>query len=98
MPESPYCAGYATTANPPVIFPLTTYLLAPPLASAPCLSSMRKYAPRQIGSEATRKWGSPLFSDRTPGFVGIELGHCFRELNGVLAEVLLVHDPALVDD
>src|SRR5208337_1328950 len=21
----------------------------------------------QIGSEATRKWGSPLFSDRTPG-------------------------------
>src|SRR5664279_3967909 len=39
-----------------------------------------------------------LFSDGTPGFVGIEFGHRFCELNGVLAEVLLVHHSALVDD
>src|SRR5271157_6372273 len=39
-----------------------------------------------------------LFWHRTPALVGIELRHRFRQLSGVLAEVLLVHNSVLVDD
>ena len=35
MPVSSYFAGYAIKAKPPVVFPLTTYGFAPPLALGP---------------------------------------------------------------